>query len=43
VTLHSTFPTSELELKSDTYIFRYLRPPPPYKGVVKSGASGGAF
>jgi type II secretory pathway component GspD/PulD (secretin) len=35
-------PTSELELKSDTYVFRYLRPPPPYKGVVKSGASGGS-
>src|SRR5205814_8689716 len=34
-------PTSELELKSDTYVFRYLRPPPPYKGVVKSGNSGG--
>ncbi len=33
-------PTSDLELGSATYAFRYLRPPPPYKGVVKSGASG---
>lgn len=33
-------PTSSLELSSDTYQFRYLRPPPPYKGVVKTGASG---
>lgn len=35
-------PTTSLELGSDTYQFRYLRPPPPYKGVVKTGASGGS-
>jgi type II secretory pathway component GspD/PulD (secretin) len=32
-------PTSSLELTSGTYTFRYLRPPPPYKGVVKAQAS----
>jgi type II secretory pathway component GspD/PulD (secretin) len=42
-------PTTSLELGSATYTFRYLRPPPPYKGVIKtgsgkgtSGSSGGA-
>jgi type II secretory pathway component GspD/PulD (secretin) len=35
-------PTSELERISGTYVFRYLRPPPPYKGVVKSGNQGGS-
>jgi type II secretory pathway component GspD/PulD (secretin) len=34
-------PTSELERVSGTYVFRYLRPPPPYKGVVKSGGQAG--
>ncbi len=34
-------PTEQLELASDSYTFRYLRPPPPYKGIVKGGASGG--
>ena len=32
-------PTNELALVSGTYVFRYMRPPPPYKGVVKTGAS----
>jgi type II secretory pathway component GspD/PulD (secretin) len=35
-------PTSELELMADQYQFRYLRPPPPYKGVIKTGAGGAA-
>lgn len=35
-------PTAQLELASDSYTFRYLRPPPPYKGVVKAGASSGS-
>jgi len=35
-------PTTSLELGSDKYQFRYLRPPPPYKGVLKTGASGGS-
>ncbi len=32
-------PTDQLELASDSYTFRYLRPPPPYKGIVKAGSS----
>lgn len=35
-------PTELLELASDSYTFRYLRPPPPYKGIVKGGKSGGS-
>jgi type II secretory pathway component GspD/PulD (secretin) len=35
-------PTSDLELVAGTYQFRYLRPPPPYKGVIKTGAGGQA-
>jgi len=35
-------PTSELELTAGQYQFRYLRPPPPYQGVIKTGAGGQA-
>lgn len=35
-------PVSDLEKVSGTWMFRYLRPPPPYKGVIKTGASGGS-
>jgi general secretion pathway protein D len=34
-------PTSSLDLMSDRYTFRYLRPPPPYKGVIKAQAQSG--
>jgi len=35
-------PTSALELGSATYVFRYMRPPPPYKGILKTGGSSGS-
>ncbi len=34
-------PVSDLEKVNGTWTFRYLRPPPPYKGVIKTGGSSG--
>ena len=38
-------PINQLELETDYYRFRYLRPPVPYKGIITnqgSGSSGGS-
>ena len=34
-------PINQLELETDYYRFRYLRPPVPYKGVMTNQGSGG--
>ena len=40
--IFTVIPREELELDTEVYRFRYLRPPPVYKGVMATSSSGGS-